>query len=139
MALTFSFYAVVFLLLTSLVLNVMGRPIIDAERIRYVNGVVANAKDIVDLPRQYANLWETKNSGPSAGWRGHNFPMFESFDNIKNSGPSPGGKGHGSPNDVSLGEIKICGSSSGGNGHNFPTGVSFGNIKNSGPSPGGKG
>nr|GEY56801.1 hypothetical protein [Tanacetum cinerariifolium] len=139
MARTFTFFTLVFLLLTSLGLNVKGRPIIDAERIRYVNGVVANAKDIVDLETKYTNLWEVKNSGPSSGGRGHKFPTVESFGNIKISGPSYGGKGHGSPNGVSLDEIKIFGPSSGGNGHKFPAGVSFGNIKNPGPSPGGKG
>ncbi|WOG90736.1 hypothetical protein DCAR_0309980 [Daucus carota subsp. sativus] len=74
---------------------------------------------------------DIKNSGPSAGGRGHGYVNAE----MKNSGPSSGGKGHA---DITE-EKKYSGPSAGGKGHAFVNADTAEGMKNAEPSEGGKG
>ncbi|PWA42629.1 hypothetical protein CTI12_AA403410 [Artemisia annua] len=135
MAIRYYFIANVLLLLTSLSVSIVARPIGVVKSVGYVNHEIKS--DHMDL----FSLAAIKTGGcqSEVGMR-HEFPTFESFGNIKNSVPSPGVKGHEFKNDNILGDMKNSGPSSGGKGHEFPSSVeSLGNLKNSGPSSGGKG
>ncbi|KAI3522220.1 hypothetical protein L1887_11704 [Cichorium endivia] len=122
-------FAIFLLLLTSIIFNIVARPINVDKSIDY-------ADDAMDI----SGLAAIKiGGGPSAGGRGHEFPNANPFGNIKNSGPSPGGKGHDFINGKILGEIKNSGPSPGGKGHGLPNAISLGNVKHSGPSQGGEG
>ncbi|KAL4572450.1 hypothetical protein LXL04_019227 [Taraxacum kok-saghyz] len=119
------FFTISFLLLTSLISNVVARPI----NVDYVGDAMA-ISSFVDIKI---------GGGPSEGGKGHEFPNAGYFGNIKNSGPSPGGKGHDFTNDKTLGGIKNSGPSAGGKGHGFSNSIYLGSVKNSGPSHGGEG
>lgn len=135
MARNLGFFFVVFLIITSLSFNVVGRPINFGKSIKDINGVDYKHLNYADNTKILVlNLWEIKTSGPSPGGTGHEFPNHESLGENKNSGPSPGGKGHDFPSIKSLGDIKNSGPSPGGNGHGSPNFESLGDIKSSGQS-----
>lgn len=110
MAIRYYFIANVLLLLTSLSVSIVARPISVVKSVGYDNDAIKS--DHVDLfslaaiktgGRQSEDgmglvlktFGDKKNSGPSAGGKGHEYPSsVESLGNLKNSGPSSGGKGH---------------------------------------------
>ncbi|PWA40669.1 hypothetical protein CTI12_AA540330 [Artemisia annua] len=135
MAIRYYFIANVLLLLTSLNVSIVARPISVIKSVGHVNHAIKS--DHVDL----FSLAAIKTGGrQSEGGVGHEFPTFEYLGNIKNSDPSPGEKGHEFKSYNIFGDMKNSGPSAGGKGHEFPSSVeSLGNLKNSGPSSGGKG